>query len=352
MPSSKWTADAARAWYDKLPWLVGCNYVPRTAASQLEMWQAFDAATIDQELGWAAAAGLNTLRVFLHDLAWSTDAAGFVAKVDQFLSIADRHGMGTMLVFLDSCWHPFPRPGWLPEPEPGVHNSAWVQCPGVAVLREADRFDAVVEPYVSGIVKRFGGDPRVIAWDVWNEPDNANAASRGPRDLGEQKGRIAAELLPRVFGWARAAGPSQPITSGIWDGDWSSDATFKPHERVQIEQSDVVSFHNYGPPDQVAAKVAQLQRYDRPLLCTEYMARGVGSTFAGTLPVLKEHRVAAYHWGLVAGRSQAMMPWDSWQKPCETAEPPVWFHDVFRPDGSPYRADEVALLRRLTGRGT
>ena len=347
---SRWTIEAANAWYDRQPWLVGCNYVPRTAINQLEMWQAetFDPDTIDQELSWAAAAGLNAVRVFGHDLCWQTDQAGYLDRIDRFLSIADRHGIRTMFVLFDSCWHPFPHTGRQPDPEPGVHNSGWVQSPGVAALKDVRLFDRL-EGYVTGLVSRFAGDSRLHIWDVWNEPDNSNTMSRGSRDLGDRKASVVAELLPKVFEWVRRGRPTQRVTSGIWLGDWSCESSLKPHEKIQIESSDVISFHCYGPEDQMEAKVRQLQRYGRPLLCTEYMARGVGSTFATMLPILKRHRVAAYQWGLVAGRSQTQFPWDSWQSPYPP-EPPIWFHDLFRPDGVPYRDEEVALLRQMTQR--
>ena len=351
MPRTRWTAEAANDWYKTLPWLVGCNYTPRTAINPLEMWQAdtFDPQTIDQELGWAASIGMNSVRVFLHDLLWQQDAGGFCDRVDRFLSIADKHGIGTMLVFFDSCWHPFPHLGRQPEPEPGVHNSGWVQSPGVAVLRDEHRFDEL-EGYVAGMVRRFANDRRVLIWDVWNEPDNNNYSSRGVRDLGDRKGALAAQYLPRVFAWARSADPSQPLTSAPWSGDWSCDFCLKPYERVQLEESDVISFHCYAPEEFVRVRIQQLQRYNRPLMCTEYMARGAKSTFDTSLPAFKEHRVGAYNWGLVAGKTQTHLPWDSWQTPYPP-EPPIWFHEVFRPDGTPYRAEEALLLRTLTGRG-
>ena len=346
--AEKWSPERAQAWRAAHPWLVGCNYTPRTAISPLEMWQAetFAPDVIREELGWAKGLGFNSVRVFLHDLAWAQDARGFLDRVDAVFEIAREHGIGVMPVFFDSCWHPFPHVGRQPEPEPGVHNSGWVQSPGVAVLRDAARFDQL-EPYVTDVVARFADDVRVQVWDVWNEPDNPNAMSYGPRDLGEGKSIVAAELLPRAFEWVRSASPTQPLTSGIWLGDWSSDETLKAHERVQLELSDVISFHCYGAADDAERRVEQLARYGRPLFCTEYMSRASGSTFEAILPVFKRHHVGAYNWGFVAGRTQTNYPWDSWQRPYPH-EPELWFHDIFRGDGTAYRPDEVELIRSLT----
>ncbi len=346
----RWDIDRAKAWHDRLPWLVGSNFVPSTASNQLEMWQAstFDPVTIERELGWAAAIGMNSMRVFLHDLAWLQDPAGFLARMDQYLTIAHRHGIHTLFVFFDSCWHPFPRIGVQREPEPGVHNSCWLQSPGVEALRDPALF-AQLRPYVTAVVERFRNDLRIIGWDVWNEPDNANHASRGPRDLGDRKWTWVQPLLVEAFGWIRAVAPSQPLTCGIWHGDYSP-GQLTGYQQLQVEGSDIISFHRYEDGAATRLRVEQIAGFGRPLWCTEFMARGVNSTFAEVLPVLQERKVGAWCWGLVAGRSQTNYPWDSWQKSYPADEPPLWFHEVFRRDGSPYRADEVAVIRQLTAK--
>ncbi len=60
-----------------------------------------------------------------------------------------------------------------------------------------------------------------------------------------------------------------------------------------------------------------------------YMARGNRSTFEGTLPIAKRYKVAAYNWGMVAGKTQTYLPWDSWLNPYVGREPTIWFHEVF-----------------------
>src|SRR4029434_387793 len=94
-----WTGQQARDWYGRQPWILGANYIPATAINQLEMWQAdtFDPQRIDTELGWASSLGMNTVRVFLHDLLWLEDASGFSNRIDAFLRITDRHKMRPML---------------------------------------------------------------------------------------------------------------------------------------------------------------------------------------------------------------------------------------------------------------
>lgn len=309
----------------------------------------FDPALIDKELGMAESIGMNTARVFLQDQLWTSDPKGFRERLGVFLSIAAKHHIRPMLVLFDSCWEPNPHLGPQHPPIPGVHNSGWVQSPGTARL-----MDRSVEPelkaYVQGVIAAFGDDPRVLAWDLWNEPDNTNGG-RFHED-GAAKIKRVDELLPEVFEWAREVHPTQPLTSGVWHGDWSNPDKESPTTKIQLAESDVISFHNYEWPEDFEARVKDLQRLHRPLLCTEYMARGNGSTFDAILPIAKRYHIAAINWGLVAGKTQTWLPWDSWNRSYVGEEPTVWFHEVFRQDDTPYRQREVDLMRELTGRGT
>jgi len=161
----RWTSAEAAGWYARQPWMVGANYIPASAINQLEMWQAetFDPHRIDTELGWAEAIGMNAMRVFLHDLLWQQDPVGFKARIEEFLKLASRHHMRVLLVLFDSCWEPEPRLGPQHPPIPGVHNSGWVQSPGVTALKDRAQ-EARLEAYVEGVVGAFAKDPRIIGW--------------------------------------------------------------------------------------------------------------------------------------------------------------------------------------------
>lgn len=346
--SSKWTEKKAKEWYATQPWLVGANFLPSNAINQLEMWQAetWSPELIDKELGWAADLGMNTMRVYLHDLAYEADKEGFLDRVDQFLTIAESHDIRPMLVIFDSCWSPFPAIGTQPEPTPHVHNSGWVQSPGYKGLEDRANYPRL-EKYVKAVIKRFAKDDRVLAWDLWNEPDNDTGDAYRKVDL-PNKVEYVLPLLKDTFAWARSQNPTQPLTSGVWAGNWESESTLKPIEKLQLEESDIITFHNYDKPADFQKRIDQLKRYNRPMLCTEYMARPNGSTFQGFLPIAKKEKVGMINWGFVDGKSQTKYPWDSWTK-TYTAEPPLWFHDIFREDGTPYKAEEVAFIKEITG---
>lgn len=344
-----WPAEKAQQWYARQPWLLGANYLPANAINQLEMWQAgtWDPKTIDIELGWAQGIGMNTMRVFLHDLAWKRDPQGFLKRLDEFLAISARHGIRPMLVFFDSCWDPHPAPGPQRAPRPGIHNSGWVQSPGAKLLA-SDAAIPGLERYVRDVVKRFARDPRVLAWDVWNEPDNPNTSSYKASELPNKEERVA-KLLPLVFAWVRQEKPTQPVTSGVWVGPWGRQS-LAPIHRIQIEESDVITFHNYEEPARFEARILELAPYGRPLICTEYLARNAGNKFENILPIARKNNVGMINWGLVAGRSQTNLPWDSWQKPYVGREPEVWQHDIFHADGRPYIAGEPGFLRKTANR--
>jgi Cellulase (glycosyl hydrolase family 5) len=326
----RWSKERAHEWSRAQPWLVGCNFIPSTAVNQLEMWQAdtFDAPTIDRELGFAQSVGMNVVRVFLHNIAWEEDAAGLKDRIGRFLAVADKHHIRVIFVLFDSCWNDNPKAGPQARPKPGVHNSGWLRAPGTGRLFDSRTWSGL-QGYTSDLVGAFGHDPRVLAWDLFNEPSNS-----GYMDA-------AVPLLKAVFEWARASNPDQPLTSGLWnDHTMSND--------VMLDNSDVVTFHDYDPADELEAHIARLEKTGRPLICTEYMARTRGSLFETCLPVFKRHDVGALNWGLVKGKTNTIFAWDAPMP--DKDEPPVWFHDVFRPDGSPFSAREVEFLKRITAR--
>lgn len=345
--AGRWSPDRANRWYQAQGWLVGANYIPASAINQFEMFQAdtFDPRRIDTELGWAQFYGHNTARVFLHDQLWAADQPGFQTRLGQFVDIAARHRIKPLFVFFDSCWDPQPRAGRQRAPRPGVHNSGWAQSPGAERLGDP-RYVPVMRDYVTAVMTQFRNDNRVLGWDLWNEPDNpANQYRKTERSDKEQ---LVTNLLPQVFRWARAVDPSQPLTSGVWRGDWGQPQGRSAISDIQLANSDVVTFHSYAEPAGFESRINELTPLGRPILCTEYMARPRGSTVQGILPVAKRHNVGAINWGLVAGKTQTYFPWDSWDHPY-TAVPKVWFHDLIRPEGRPFQDIEVLTVRKLAG---
>ncbi len=325
---ARWSVEKANNWYNHQPWLRGCNFNPSTAINQLEMWQAesFDPETINLELGWAKSIGMNCMRVYLHHLAWEIDPEGFKKRINQYLAIAELNGIKTIFVFFDDCWNPTYKAGKQPDPKPGVHNSGWVRDPGF-LLAQDPKITPILEAYIKDVLISFKNDKRILLWDLYNEP-------------GEYKFQ-SLNLLKEVFKWAREVDPSQPLSSAVFCTRISELNNF------QVENSDVITYHNYDDAVQHQGVIDTLKIYGRPLLCTEYMARPRNSLFSTIMPLLKSNHIAAINWGLVAGKSNTKY---AWNEPLpDGSEPKLWFHEIFHADGRPYKQDEVDLLKSLTG---
>lgn len=326
-----WSIEKASKWGEEIPWLRGANFNPSTAVNQLETWQeeSFDKETIDRELGWAAEIGFNCMRVYLHHLAWQVDREGFRERMDQYLSIASGHGIRTIFVFFDDCWNPDYQAGPQPAPRPGIHNSGWVRDPGDLIFSEPGLMDTL-EVYVKDVLEAFSGDERIVLWDLYNEPGNSG--------LGEK----SMPLLKNAFRWARQVDPSQPLTAGVWS------LGLPEFNKFQVEHSDIITYHNYSDEKNHRHAIDSLKAYGRPLVCTEYMARTRNSRFWNIMPMLKTEKIGAINWGLVSGKSNTIHAWDT--PVPDGSEPEVWFHDIFRQDGSPFDPEEIQLIRRLTGK--
>ncbi|KGO91219.1 cellulase family glycosylhydrolase [Flavobacterium subsaxonicum] len=326
----RWSTEKADKWYAEHKWMTGANFIPSTAINQLEMWQeaTFDPQTIDRELGYAQGIGFNTMRVFLHSLAYKADPKGFKKRIDKYLEIANKRGILTMFVFFDDCWSPTSAIGRQPEPKTGIHNSGWLQDPGFpASEQRAD--DKELQAYVKDILTTFGKDKRILLWDLYNEPGNSN------------KGDKSLALLKNVFKWAREANPEQPISVGLWKWD------FVALNTIQAQNSDVITYHFYEAVADHQRVIELLKTHDRPMICTEYMARTKNNIFSNNMTLLKKENIGAINWGLVAGKTNTIYAWDT---PMATGEEPdTWFHDIFRKDGTPYRQDEVNLIKKLNG---
>ena len=326
-PSSQWTPEQAQAWYDAQPWLSGCNYIPATAINQIEMWSAdtYDPAQIDKELGWAEELGFNTLRVFLSSVVYENDPEGLISRMDDFLNICNKHRIRPFFVFFDDCGESESTYGPQPAPQPGIHNSDWLQDPPAEARADTTALYPVLEAYVKDIVGKFRGDDRILLWDLYNEPGNS--------DYDDS----SLPLIKNAFRWVREAGVSQPVTAGIWSklGNLNS---------VQLDSSDIITYHCYaGELERQQLMIDTLRTRGRPLINTEYMARTLGCTFGKVMPFLKENNVGAINWGFVAGKTNTIFAWDTPQP--DVSEPEVWFHDIFRADHTPFSEEEIKVIK-------
>ena len=375
---NRWSEKRIWDWYDNLPWLVGTNFITSSSINQLEFWQekTFDVSLIEKELKFSASIGMNTHRVFLHDLLWQQDSIGFLERINKFLEISERNEIKTLFVFFDDVWHPLPKLGKQPKAIPNVHNSGWVQSPGARILYDTLNHDKL-ESYIKGVVSKFANDSRIIGWDLYNEPGQKGIASHNIskertielyRKIGleitednysnydlnridpkDKKQVYTLSLLKKTVKWVREINPSQPITIGIyeWDVKWDDKYNLSELNKYILNNSDIISFHSYGSKNEVLRRVNELENYNRPLLCTEYIAREYQNTFENILPIFNDNKIGAYNWGLVSGKTNTIYPWKSWDS-TYTRPPKKWHHDIFYRDGNPYSSDEIEFIKSLT----
>ena len=332
--NQRWTQEEAKEWSAAQPWLSGCNFQPSSAINQIEMWQfsSFDSARIDLELGWAEELGFNTMRVYLSSVVWQNEPEAFKNNMDKFLTISAKHKIRPLFVFFDDCWKPESAFGKQDDPEPGVHNSGWVQDPSVSLRADTATLYPILEKYVKDILSTFKDDKRILLWDMYNEPGNGG------------HGINSLPLLRNAFKWGREINPIQPLSAGIWYFGCNELNVF------QIENSDIITYHNYRDRNNHQEEINFYKMFDRPLICTEYMARRNDSKFENIMPMLKENNIGAINWGFVSGKTNTIFAWAE-PKPNEK-EPELWFHDILRQDHTAFDDNEVELIKKLNGKSS
>lgn len=325
----RWTADRAQAYMQRFPCLKGCNYVPAYCYNYIQMWYDFRTEEIRRELGFARDCGINSLRIFLPLFAWQQDGQWALVKerFAAFLDMAEAFGMTIMPTFQPN--YGFVEKGQPPKAptvhfRPGCHVNHW-QYPntGTVTLLGNSELLGAIKDWFTDIIDMYGDDERIVAWDLWNETPEAERGA-----------------LEWLFFFARDIGAAQPLTAS-WEA---------------FDLSDVITFHNYTKPGgeprypvgESLAFLPELERalaQERPVLCTEWLARTEGNTFETVLPYYRKHHIHFYFWGLCAGSAQYHFPW-GW--PEGSPEPKRWFHCILYPDGTPYRDEEIESLRAFT----
>ena len=333
--AGRWPEERANAWYASLDWPVGFNYVTGTAINQFEMWQqeSFDPQTMEHEMSLAEGLGFNTVRIFLHDMVWEADPDGFKQRIDQFLGICDHHGIKVIITFFTNGGRfENPKLGKQPESISGVHNSQWIQSPGAPAVNDPAAWPRL-KKYVTDIMTTFRDDNRILFWCLYNEPENFK---QGARSL---------PLLREVFRWGREVNPSQPLSSPIWlcPGYHGTRSNY-PIISFLGENCDIMTFHCYYEPEEMETFISYMKQFNRPIVCQEYMGRP-RSTFAEIMPILKREHVGAVSWGLTVGKCNFHLHWSS---KAGDPEPEIWFHDIYRMDGTPYDPQEIDFIRSMT----
>ncbi len=291
-------------------WVQGAVFVPTSCVNEAQQWDEYDPAINERELRFASAYGINVVRVYLHYFIYLKKKDALLADIEDFLGRAARHGIKTEFVFFDDCWNQpgadILSPGYrYPAPIPGVHNSRWLVSPGDDALNHYERSRPSLKAYVQDIVRAHQADPRVVFWEIYNEPKNAPSTVRLERD---------------AEAWIKETGTAIPATA---TGGEFSGAPF----------SDFSSWHEYG---------GYAVEGDRRTLCTECMNRQ-GQSVPGVVAHF-QGKVGYIMWEFGIGRDNCRFAWENDRAKPRKDEPATPFHGIVYPDGHPWSVDDVRAL--------
>ncbi len=334
-PASQWSTDKAWKWYRQNSWICGFNYIPANAINYTAMWDktSFSPDLIDKELALAESVGFNTLRVVLQFAVWENDPLYFRETLARFLAICTKHKIKVMPAFFDDCVfgeNTEPSLGKQPEPVEGWYAWAWSPSPGHSLVTDSTTHYRL-EKYVKDVMQTFRNDQAILAWDLYNEPTNSGL------------GHKSLPLVRSVFKWAREINPVQPVTIGYWNGD-------KVLDDIIFENSDIITFHSYSSKEEVENLINTLKLHKRPVICTEWLNRPMGSTVESVLPVFFKENVGCLHWGLVNGKTQTHLPWG--HRPADLPFNHIWQHDLYTTDYKIYSPYEIKLFKTFISRST
>ncbi len=350
-----WSMEKAWAWYDAHPWLRGCNFMGSDCANRIDQWQELGfeqrLETADRELKLAAETGFNTIRIIPEFIVWDQDHDGFMERFDRYLSTAWKYGISSMVVFGNDCMPPkneFWKPLKLGEQtyDWGYHggrkHSQHSQFAGMGyhLLDEPEIAQRHYE-WVREIMTAYKNDERIVMWDIYNEVGNS------------KREQATVPHLKKFFEIARQINPIQPLTCCTWRCPADPEKEIPEIERMAIENSDIVSYHNYGTYQTNIRIIKRLQQYGRPIVNTEWLGRCLHNTVQEMFPLFYLEKIGCYNWGFVAGKYQTYEPWNStWQafdkNPDMDVDFTKWFHDLYRPNLRPYDPKEIDIIKRFS----
>lgn len=352
----KWSKERIWDWYKRENWLRGCNFMGSDCANRIDQWQELGfkerLKTADRELKLAASTGFNAVRLILEYIIWKEDHDGFMERLDQYLDMAYQYGIRVMLVFGNDCMLPYKDPNshlhsGVQHFDIGYHggrknsqHSSLNKEPGYSLLDEPELANDIYK-WVAEIIDKYKTDPRVVIWDLYNEPGNA------------KREELTKPHLKKFFEIAREINPMQPITSGVWRINSNLDQTLCEVEQFVLDESDIISYHNYGNYIENVEIISKLKKLGRPIICTEWLGRVKHNTVQEMFPLFFVEKIGCFNWRFVAGKYQTYEPWEGTWESYYRGEPndydfTKWFHDLYRINGRPYDPKEIDIIKRLS----
>lgn len=265
----------------------GFNYWPSYAMVLNDVMDKFDLKTIGKELLGAQALGANCVRVWVSSVSWQRDSQKFLSDFDTLLSAAESRGITVMPALFNR---------WVDTDYPvGELDLTTVMMP----LSKANR------EYLRSFLGRFRNDPRILMWDLCNEPFYYALLPLGKGAVQEIK-KLEVGYWQECLEEIREVAPSQPVTMGFA-------GPVDPELESLYQALDVISFHPYAEywnegfgkfTDDYIKTANQL---GKPLLCTETCQGSLNDQVRGevvklTLDALEERKIGWLAWHLCEGK--------------------------------------------------
>lgn len=351
----KWSKEKAWNWYNAQPWIRGCNYMSADCANRIDQWQEYGFEkrfdTTKRELALMADMGYNSIRIIPEFVVWEKEHDGFMCRFERYIQLAAENGMSCMVVLGNDCCPP--KEEALKRLRLGEQHVDWgyhggrkvsqhgrFEGHGYSVLDDLEFAERYYE-FVTEIVKKYKNDSRIIIWDVFNEPGNSG------------RGMLSLPHFKKFFEIIREINPIQPLTAAIWSCDEGDFDNMPEIERFCLENSDIISYHNYKSYEKNIVEIKRLKKLERPIINTEWLNRCAGNSVELMFPLFYLENIGCYNWGFVAGKYQTYEPWNGvWD---EYKENPAaysdfdftkWLHDLYRPGHRPYNPREIELIKK------
>ena len=350
----RWSKEKAWKWYNSHTWIRGCNYMSADCVNRVDQWQALHfeerMKTTEEELRLMRELGFNSVRLILEYVVWEKEHDSFLTRFERYISLLDKYGISAMIVLANDCMPPKTELWKMPDIgeqayDVGYHggrkHSQHGRHAGPAPHYYFDEHESCEKYFemVNEIVTLYKNDPRILMWDLFNEPGNS------------QRSGITLPILKRMVEVVRKINPSQPLTIGAWCCDKNYEFSM-PEDVFAIENSDIITYHNYSTYEEHVRVIKHLKKFDRPLINTEWLARCTGNTVFENFPLFYLENIGCYNWGFVAGKYQTYEPYEAhWQWYGEDKRAPIdftkWFHDLYRPSLRPYDPRETELISKF-----
>lgn len=350
----QWSNEKIWEWYNSRPWIRGCNYMSADCANGIDQWQEYQFEerfeTTKKELALMSELGYNSIRIRPEFFVWEKEHDGFMERFERYIELAAQNGISCMVIFGNDCCPPKEEALnrlYLGEQHVdwGYHGGRKVSQHGTfagagySLLDDAEYAEKHYE-FVREIVEKYKNDERIIIWDVFNEPGNSKRNS------------MSLPHMKKFFEIIRSIDPIQPLTVGIWS-QTTELKNLTEAEKYGLENSDIVSYHNYGTYENNIQELKVLKKLGRPILNTEWLNRCGGNTIEELFPLFYLEKVGCYNWGFVAGKYQTYEPhnsvWDNYKSEYYkyNFDFTKWFHDIYRPSHNPYNPKETELIKRF-----